>query len=241
MFLVVAAVLAWQRLRQNAVREPSIVTLILGLLIVGGTVYYTVTRLLVAGLLGAELQQRSEAQVAASGSLLLGGRPEWTVTIRLFRENPWGFGFGTLPSAHDYELGREGFASIHLLSQENYLKHYVFAGGLRLHSIAAELWAAGGPAGILLTMVVIWILVASMATELARRTASSVQIYVTVLALWNIGFSPAYSNFPQIVLALAVALAATMKPVAGAAAGLPPPLAGEPVPARAGLVGGRRR
>jgi hypothetical protein len=212
MFLVAGLILSWQRLRRNAVREPSIATFMFSLLVVGGTVYYTVTRLLVSGALGAGLKAKSDAQVETSGSLLLGGRPEWTVTIRLFRERPWGFGFGAVPSPADYELGRQGFASIHLSEQENYLKHYVFDQVFRLHSITADLWAAAGVLGLALVLVVVWILVSTLATELAHRTTSALRAYVTLLALWNIGFSPVYSNFPEVMLALAVALAATGPP-----------------------------
>jgi hypothetical protein len=212
MFLLAAALMAWQQLRRHKVREPSIAVFLIGLIAVAGGVYYTVTRLLVSGLLGAELQARSARQVQASGTLLLGGRPEWTVTIRLFFERPWGFGFGAVPSPADYQLGRQGFASIHLSSQENYLKHYVFKGGFRLHSIVADLWVAAGPAGILLAAVILWILVATLATELAHRPSSSVRAYLTILALWNIGFSPVYTNLPQVVIALAVAMAVIARP-----------------------------
>jgi hypothetical protein len=206
--IVASVVLGWQRLRQSAVREPSLTKFILGLLSVGYVIYYAVTRLLVSGALGESLRAKSEAQVEASGSLLLGGRPEWTVTIRLFRERPFGFGFGTVPSPTDIELGRRGFASIHLSSQVNYLEHYVFAAIFRLHSIAADLWATGGPAGMVLVLVMIWVLVKSMATELAFRTASVTQVMLTILALWDIGFSPSFTNFPDVMLALAVALVA---------------------------------
>jgi hypothetical protein len=207
-FLLTALALTWQRMRSKEIGEPSLALFLTALVVVAAGAYYTITRLLVSGLLGAGLKARSEAQVEASGSLLLGGRPEWTVTIRLFLEHPWGFGLGTLPSPADYELGRQGFASIHLLSQENYLKHYVFSGSLRLHSIVADLWAAGGPAGLLLVVVMFWILLTSLADELAHRTATATQIFLTLQALWHIGFSPSYSNLNEVMLAVAVGLAA---------------------------------
>jgi len=207
-FILTAITLTWQRFRAKTVREPSLAFFLAAVVVVGGGAYYTITRLLVSGLLGTGLKTRSEAQVEASGSLLLGGRPEWTVTIRLFQEHPWGFGLGTIPSPADFELGRQGFASIHLLAQENYLKHYVFDGSLHLHSIVADLWAAGGPAGILLVVVMLWILLTSLADELAHRTATATQTFLSLLALWHIGFSPSYSNLHKVTLALAVGLAA---------------------------------
>jgi hypothetical protein len=181
---------------------------VLGALGVAAVLYYTLTTLIVSGALGTGLKQRSEAQLESGGSLLLGGRPEWTVTVRLLQERPWGFGWGVQPSAEDIELGRQGFASIHLLSQENYLYNYVFRGMFRLHSITADLWAAAGAAGLLLVGVMLWLIVTSLAEQVALRTATAVLVYLSVRSVWDIGFSPIYSNLPGVALTVAVALVA---------------------------------
>lgn len=205
-FLLTAVALAWQRIRLREVRDPSLAMFLSGAVAIAFGAYYLLTRLLVSGALGAGLKERSERQVEASGSLLLGGRPEWTVTMRLFRERPWGFGIGATPSQADYELGREGFASIHLSSQENYLKNYVFDKVFSLHSILADMWSAAGLFGVLVVLTIAWLLLSSMASELAHRTCGATQIFVTALALWNLGFSPYYSNLPEVMLAVAVAI-----------------------------------
>ena len=208
MFVVVGLALLYQRLRRHQPRRPSSAAFIPAALAVAATLYYTLTTLILSGALGAGLKLRSETQLESSGSLLLGGRPEWTVTLRLMREQPWGFGFGVQPSQPDIDLGRAGFASIHLSSQENYLYNYVFNQIFRLHSITADLWAAAGFAGIALMLVALWLLVIGLSESLSVRTGTAVLLYLCVRSIWDLGFSPIYSALPGVSLALAVAVAA---------------------------------
>ena len=208
MFVVVGLALLYQRLRRGRPRRSSNALFIPAALAVAAMLYYTLTTLILSGALGSGLKLRSEAQLESSGSLLLGGRPEWTVTFRLMREQPWGFGFGVRPSQADIDLGRAGFASIHLSSQENYLYNYVFKQIFRLHSITADVWAAAGFAGIALTLVMLWLLVTGLSESLGVRTASAVLLYLCVRSIWDLGFSPIYSALPGVSLALAVAVAA---------------------------------
>jgi len=231
MFVVVGLALLYQRLRRHQPRRPSSALFIPAALAIATTLYYTLTTLILSGALGAGLKLRSEAQLESSGSLLLGGRPEWTVTMRLMRERPWGFGFGVQPSQVDINLGREGFASIHLSSQDNYLYNYVFNQIFRLHSITADLWAAAGFAGIALMLVMVWLLVTALSESLSVRTASAVLLYLCVRSLWDLGFSPIYSALPGVALALAVAVSAktvARERLAGLDLGAqrPPPRAG---------------
>ena len=208
MFVVVGLALLYQRLRRHQPRRPSSALFIPAALAIATTLYYLLTTLILSGALGAGLKLRSEAQLESSGSLLLGGRPEWTVTMRLMRERPWGFGFGVEPSQTDIDLGRAGFASIHLSSQDNYLYNYVFNQIFRLHSITADLWAAAGFAGIALVLVMLWLLVTALSESLSVRTATAVLLYLCVRSIWDLGFSPIYSALPGVSLALAVAVAA---------------------------------
>jgi hypothetical protein len=236
MFVVTALALLYQRLRRHQPRSSSNVAFIPAALAIGATLYYTLTTLILSGALGAGLKFRSEAQLESSGSLLLGGRPEWTVTMRLMREHPWGFGFGVQPSQADIELGREGFASIHLSSQENYLYNYVFKQIFRLHSITADLWSAAGFAGLLLMLVMVWLIVTGLAESLAARTASAVLVYMAVRSLWDLGFSPIYSALPGVSLALAIAVVTTSTARERLAGLREVPEAGEHAPRPAGAT-----
>jgi hypothetical protein len=209
--VVAALVLMLQRARLRPGRWSVRTRLALLCAGAAGTVY-GLTRLLVSGVLGAGVTTRSRAQLASGGNLILGGRPEWTVTLRLVREQPFGFGFGTMPSSRDYELARRGFASVHLQSQLGYIKNYMFAGGFRLHSIVADLWALGGVPGALLGAVLLVTVVTGMIRDVNRRIATSATLFLGLLAAWDLWFGPTYTNLPDVVLATSVAISGLTRP-----------------------------
>lgn len=172
----------------------------------GLAMYFGGTALLVDGALGPELQERSEAQIDASGSLLLGGRPEWSGTVQLMAERPWGYGLGVIPGRDEVKAVKTGFAGINVQYDNGYVERYMLGGAFRLHSIVAETWAYCGIFGLLLCGAIALILLGAFVARFATRTGSPLFLFMALLGLWDLAFGPSYTNLPDVTLALALAL-----------------------------------
>ncbi len=213
-FCVLAACLVlWQARRPSGAqwraqrRAPRVV--VLGLLaVLGAAGYWLLTKLILAGALGADFQRRTAVQIEQTGSLLLGGRPEWTVTRALMEVHPFGFGLGIVPNGEDVAVGAAGIATTNIPTAEAYLRNYLLEGGVELHSIAADLWAALGPAGLLLGVAMGVLVAAGFADRFGRREASPLACLLLPIALWNLAFGPLESNVDTLTLALGLLLVA---------------------------------
>lgn len=168
-------------------------------------VYALGTALLTGGYLGSTLQERSTAQVEATGSLISGGRPEWSATRQLMSIRPEGFGPGVVPSWSDYMTGRSGLASINV-DTGGYAKHYLFGGQFRLHSIAADLWVSYGYVGVLLALTIAGALLRSLVATLASATARTSTTFAGLLGLWYLLFGPIFTNWLDVCAALSFVL-----------------------------------
>ncbi len=172
----------------------------------GAAGYWLLTRLMLAGALGAEIQQRTAVQIDQTGSLILGGRPEWAATWALAQTHPLGFGLGVVPNSEDLLVGKAGIAVTNIPTAEAYLEHYLLRGRVELHSILADLWAALGPAGALLGLLTAALVVSGLAARLGRREASGLVCLLAPMALWGLLFGPLASNVDTLTLALGLLL-----------------------------------
>ncbi|WP_164700491.1 hypothetical protein [Modestobacter sp. KNN46-3] len=184
--------------------RPVLTAVALTVLGVGG--YQVATRLLTSGALGAEVQARSVTQVQESGSLLIGGRPEWTGTWALMRDEPLGFGLGVVPTGGDVLTVKEGFAVAHVPSADNYIENYLLAGRFELHSIVADLWTNLGVPGLLLGLALGVAVVAGLTVALSRRRAPALLCFLALLSLWDLAFGPLPSNIPEVALTVGLLL-----------------------------------
>ncbi|MEZ0490673.1 hypothetical protein AB2L28_00295 [Kineococcus sp. TBRC 1896] len=211
-----AVVVGWQlvragrRVRRRPGRAPLAPWLATGVLLAlaGVVLYRAAEQLLLSGLLGRELQLRSQAQVQAAGSLLAGGRPEWAGTWRLVQDTPAGFGPGAVPRPHDVTVAREGLATVGIGPDNGYVDHYMFGGQFRLHSTVADAWSNFGWAGVALTLLVGGLIVHALLTRVAAGTASALVVLLGLRALWDLAVGPMYSDLPEVLLALALVLRA---------------------------------
>lgn len=208
-FCVIAAALAlWQAARISSRRRMRRLSPLLVLGGLGGGIYLVLSNLLVGGYLGAELQAKSVAQVDAAGSLLAGGRPEWAATFQLMGLEPGGFGLGVRPSWLDIIVAKRGLRGVGLPIENNgYIDNYMFGQGYDMHSIVAELWAAYGWVGLVFAALVVALLLGNLARMLAERTAGTLLVFVSISALWNLGFGPLYTNWSDVCVALGLLLA----------------------------------
>lgn len=221
--VVAAALVLWQaRPGTAAARSPWS-----GLALLGGVVasgYLLLAEVLTSGLLGADAAARTAEQVARSGSLLLGGRPEWTATWALAQQHPLGFGLGAVPSSRDVLVAEAGMAVARIPTAEGYIQNYLLAGRFELHSVVADLWAATGPAGLAVGVLLAVLLVRGAALLFTERRAQPLVCFLVPLSLWYLAFGPLQTNGAQVAVTLGLVLAALPVARPGPAHRSPSPL-----------------
>jgi hypothetical protein len=187
-------------------RRLSPAAVLVGLGALGLSVFQLGQALILDGYLGAETQARSVEQLRSSGSLVLGGRPELAATFALMRHHPWGFGVGSVPTAEDVQVAKEGMASIGYQPDNGYVERFMFGGHFELHSVFGDLWAQSGIVGLVFVAVLLGVLVVGVVRQLAHGTASGILLFAASQSVWNLFFAPFYSSVPFLVIALALAL-----------------------------------
>jgi len=204
-FLATAAAVLWQTSRSS---ERSLNRLgTVGTLLAAGTAgYLLATDLLLSGALGAGITARTRQQVDQSGSLLLGGRPEWTGTVRLMTEQPTGFGLGTMPTGADVTTIKEGFASLRIPTADGYIENYLTGDGFELHSIIADLWVWLGIPGLAFGLVATGLVVWGLADRLATSRAPAVLVFLGLYSLWYLAFGPLPANMPEVAMTIGLLL-----------------------------------
>ena len=165
-------------------------------------IYQVGQGLVLDGYLGDDARDRSQAQIATSGNLLLGARPEAGATVALFLERPMGFGAGTQPSVSDVRVAKAGMAELGYDPDNGYVDNYMFGRGIVLHSLLGDAWAAYGLLGAALVVAVLWLTVGPLITLVQHRLAAALVLFLGVRMVWNAFFSPLYSSTPLIVLTL---------------------------------------
>ncbi|MGA7207278.1 MAG: hypothetical protein WBX27_21905 [Specibacter sp.] len=217
--LVLAMVLVgWQMLPVGRSRRAAVARTLLTAAAVVAVVYEVGSSLLVDGYLGAAAQQRSIAQINESGSLILGGRPEIAATVALFLSQPLGFGVGIVPSLHDIAVAKAGMLAINYQPNNGYVEQYMFGSQFELHSSIGDLWVYFGLVGLLLGAVTIWLMLRFTVVSIVTRTGNVVALFLAVITLWNLFFSPLYSSVTIMGLAIGmVALPGRGKPAENAA------------------------
>lgn len=225
---IVVGVIAWQSIGPRLQGASGKLVQALALATIGAGAYLLGSSLLTSGRLGAAVQARTLAQIDNSGSLIGGGRPEWFATFELVAAQPWGFGMGVIPNTRDIALGISGLQGAKVYGASDYAVKYMFAGQFRLHAITADLWSRWGVLGVVLAVLVLGLVVSAVLGLLQAHAADAALLFVALNALWNMGFSPIYSNLPQIGLALGLLIPfvagssgrARRRPVDGVATGL---------------------
>jgi hypothetical protein len=187
-------------------------------------IYLLASSLLTGGYLGAEVQQRSVQQIETTGSLIVGGRPEWAATRELVKLHPSGYGPGIVPSWEDVRAGKAGLDSVNV-ELESKRQLYMFGGQFKLHSIAADLWVGYGWVGAGLAILMLVTLVRSMSFAIAAHTLDTSVTLAATLAAWFIFFGPIYSNWLGVCVGLGLVLLPRPAPHPAAGAEAAPALA----------------
>lgn len=216
--LLLAAVLsAWQAaprlLHVGASRLRSV--LFLGAAV--GALFALGQSLLLEGYLGENAQERTVQQISTSGSVLLGARPEMGATIALVPHEPFGFGAGARLNSTDLLVAKSGMSELGYDPDNGYVERYMFGTGIELHSFWADLWADFGLLGAALGGVIAWRLVSYLSASLAQRAASALVAYLVVQNVWSMLFSPRFSTYTLMVLAVAMTLTSVSRPTSSRA------------------------
>ena len=202
MLALTAVLVLWQKLPPGHSRRKALATTVLAGTASLIVIYELGSNLLVGGFLGAAAQQRSIAQIDSAGFLLLGGRPELAATAALFRWHPFGFGVGIVPSLEDIAVAKTGMLAINYEPNNGYVERYMFGSQFELHSVAGDLWVYFGLAGVLLAGLMAWLLLRWCLTSIVARSGSAVVLFLAIMTLWDIVFSPLYSSVTVMGLAL---------------------------------------
>lgn len=199
----VMLVIHWARGR--GLRRRSSVLLTGGVIVaLAASVLMLGQAMMLDGYLGEQAQERTTAQVNASGSVLLGGRPELGATIALLVTRVWGMGLGILPNWSDIQTGRSGMAAIGYDPLNGYVDNYMFGEGFRLHSMFGDLWASFGIVGLLLVALILWMCVKTLSIG-SGNLGDAAMYFVTFQTMWNAFFAPWYSGILVLILFLALA------------------------------------
>ncbi|RNL55440.1 oligosaccharide repeat unit polymerase [Arthrobacter oryzae] len=207
LLLLAFTLVTWQLIPQGRTVRRSIARTLLAFVTMIIVTYNVATGLLVDGYLGEVAQQRSSEQIALTGSLLVGARPEMAATIALFQHQPWGFGVGITPSLQDILAAKTGMARINYQPNNGYVENYMLGTHFELHSVLGDFWVSFGLAGAAVALVTIAMMIRWIVTAVAGRRASGLVLFLAVISLWNLLFSPMYTSMPILALAVGLVLA----------------------------------
>lgn len=208
-FLLFAGViLLAQRLthRGKMTRRSTMVGIAATLAIAGFALYQLLVGAILEGAFGEATQQRTEAQIDRSGSLILGGRPELAASVALIRRHPWGMGSGVIATGDDILAAKEGMWQIGYDPNNGYVANYMFGSTIELHSLIGDFWIWFGPLGVGTLAVIAWIVIAGLSHNFRVGSLTALYAWLAIRFVWDLAFSPAYAAFRFLPLVLAIAL-----------------------------------
>lgn len=199
-----AAVVVWQ-LRPVARGNRARPWLSLASLAIFGVAAYSLLQtLFLEGALGPAAQQRSEAQLDATGSLITGGRPELGAALALISRQPWGYGSGTVPTSSDVWAAKNGMSELNYDPNNGYVETFMFGGHFEVHSVLGDMWVRFGPPGALFLVLVVAWGIYSLARSISLTSASAVAVLLGILGAWDAFFSPLATSYRTLALLFAL-------------------------------------
>ena len=173
---------------------------------VGFVVYWVGTVAALAGWLGERNQLVTQQQIAEAGSVLAGGRVESAAAVALFMQRPLGYGPGVMPNASDLTLAQTALVSRGVNVEGEFVADYLFGTGIKLHSVAADLWVNFGLGGLFLAVVFTGVLAYGIWNRLGSPGSPAFYYLTAFIALWNVAFSPIGTNLWSVVFGVALLL-----------------------------------
>jgi hypothetical protein len=205
MLLVAAALVTWQALGARLTRFSTTARTLTTFGLFGVVSYFALQAFILEGWFGTAAAVRSEQQIAQSGSLILGGRPEIGASTELIATNLLGFGSGTIPNGIDLMVAKTGMARLNYDANNGYVEKYMFGDGFEVHSMLGDLWLRFGLLGAAMLLMMLVVVALGIAGQVARRAANGLTIFLTIQVFWDSLFAPFFSTSSS-TLVLAVAL-----------------------------------
>ncbi len=202
--LLVALLLLWQMWRPARRSAASALRVVLVAGSFGLAILQFGQALVLEGFLGESAAERTQMQIAQSGSLLLGGRPEVAATIALMRDHFTGYGFGVQPGYGDVLVAKAGLRAVNYDPDNLYVDDYMFGTTFELHSVIGDMWAWMGLPGLLAAVSVVALVLFGIVRRVVRREAPGFVLFAAISMLWNVCFSPLSSSVPLMIVALAL-------------------------------------
>lgn len=204
-FLLLSGVIVlWQSFMPPGRRRPRPLQtlLMLGVLSLGA--FSLLQALILDGALGDAAQQRTQAQIDTSGSLIAGGRPELGAATALISHRPQGFGSGVLPTSQDVWIAKTGMSGLNYDPNNGYVEGYMFGGQFEVHSVLGDMWLRFGPVGAVFAIMLVACAVYAVARSVSLRAASGLAVLLTLLGAWDTFFSPLLTSSRTLALLFAI-------------------------------------
>jgi len=206
MLILAALLVVWRARRLSPGQRGSWISMSLLVAAVAFAVFQISQTLILSGYLGERTQERSQAQVDAAGSIILGGRPELAAAAALFWSDPGGFGVGAVPTPTEIVTAKAGMAKINYDPDNGYVERYMLGGHFELHSVLGDLWTSYGIAGIGAGALLVGVAVRATALSLRSGVASGLLVYLAVRTLWGFAFGPFLGGSSIIMLFVGLVL-----------------------------------
>ena len=206
MLVLAALLVVWRARHVPPGKRRSWVPMVLVVAVVAFAVFQIAQAVILNGYLGEETRERSQAQVDAAGSIILGGRPELAASASLFWSEPSGFGVGAVPTSAEIAIAKAGMAKLNYDPNNGYVERYMLGGHFELHSVLGDLWASYGIAGIAAGLVLVYVAVRSTSLSLRSGVASGLMVYLAIRTLWDFSFGPFLGGSSIIVLLVGLVL-----------------------------------
>jgi hypothetical protein len=218
MLLVAAALVAWQALGSRLSKSSTTVRTLAVFGFVAVIGYAALQAFILEGWFGKAAAVRSEAQIAQSGSLILGGRPELGASTELIAANPFGLGSGTMANGIDLFIAKMGMARLNYDPNNGYVEKYMFGNGFEVHSMLGDLWIRYGIFGAVTLVVLLVVVALGTAGQVAKRQASGLMIFLAIQVFWDSLFAPFFStSISTLVLGVGLAMVPRTKSAAARA------------------------
>lgn len=204
-FLLLAAVIVlWQMFMPPGTRRPRPMQTLVLLGVLSLAAFSLLQALILEGALGDAAQQRTQAQIDTSGSLIAGGRPELGAATALVAERPQGFGSGVLPVSHDVWIAKTGMSELNYDPDNGYVEGYMFGGQYEVHSVVGDLWLRFGPVGAIFAVALIGCAIYAVARSVSVKAAAGIAIWLVLLGAWDTFFSPLLTSSRTLALLFAL-------------------------------------
>ena len=204
-FLLLSGVIVlWQIFMPPGQRRPRPVQTLVLLAVLSLGAFSMLQALILEGALGDAAQQRTQAQIDTSGSLIAGGRPELGAATALISHRPQGFGSGVLPTSQDVWIAKTGMSGLNYDPNNGYVEGYMFGRQYEVHSVLGDMWLRFGPVGALFSLMLVACAVYAVARSISLKAASGLAVLLLLLGAWDTFFSPLLTSSRTLALLLAL-------------------------------------